>query len=847
MLIGSKRALLSSVSWRPVVYGNFIAALNDYSTLSTVSSMPTGGSISRAGNAYYFDNTGTLQTAGANTARFDCVWNGSTWAPRGLLVEGARTNLFLNSASPATQSITVTAQAYTLSFYGTGTITLSGASTAGPLVGTGANNRVTLTFTPSAASLTLTLSGTVTYPQLEAGAFASSYIICGGTATARNAETFTLANYTNRLVESFYIDEQTGASWSANIAPSATSPLTISTPSFGWVTSLRAYTNAYAGDISSPSWLAGGYDGTAGGYSPSVRNSNATYYDSTGALTWAPANMVQYSSALTNTTSGWDLVNASATIVSGTTTTAPDGTSTAVKLAEVNVSPANVHASVAKFAVRATINVGQAYVYSIYAKAAERSVIYIRGDAGGGYLGTLSRFDLAAGTATPGSGVISVSIVPVGSGWYRCTTVSTATGTFALASVYLSDGASESYAGTTGYGAYIWGPQLEAVTYQTSPRAYIPTTSAAVYQPRYDYDPSVTPATPRGMLIEEQRTNLILQSGDFSNAGWGKTALNTTGTPPYANVAVSPDGTTTATKLIATAVPTPHYVGQIVAVTNGATYTISVYAKASGYNFLLIQPFAGGDFASYNLQTGAVGTVVGSPIATSITSVGNGWYRCSITAAAPTASNSCQIYPMPADNTPTFTGDASSGVLVWGAQIEAGSFATSYIPTTSASVTRVADIVKLSGSALTVAGAATGSAIVQTSKILSTSPPSGVLGGDKAVGGARYLLYQSTNDVTLVSAVAAGNNVATLGSGGWKLGPVRSAVGWDANGFSTVGNNGTVLSQTAGKMDTATAIYLGALGSSNFPLNGWSASLALYNQRLPDTILKQKSVVNSPY
>ena len=98
------------------------------------------------------------------------VYNGTSWVNEGLLLESeARTNLLLNSATLATQDVTVTAVPHTVHFTGTGTITLTGASTAGPLVGTGTgeNNRVSLTFTPTAGTLTLTVSGTVTNAQLE--------------------------------------------------------------------------------------------------------------------------------------------------------------------------------------------------------------------------------------------------------------------------------------------------------------------------------------------------------------------------------------------------------------------------------------------------------------------------------------------------------------------------------------------------------------------------------------------------------------------------------------------------------------------------------------------------------
>ena len=93
----------------------------------------------------------------------------------GWMPKTGRKNILDATGTLATQSVTVTAVAHTLSFTGTGTVTLSGASTAGPLVGTGASNRVSLTFTPTAGSLTLTVTGSVTLAQLQIGAAFDTY------------------------------------------------------------------------------------------------------------------------------------------------------------------------------------------------------------------------------------------------------------------------------------------------------------------------------------------------------------------------------------------------------------------------------------------------------------------------------------------------------------------------------------------------------------------------------------------------------------------------------------------------------------------------------------------------
>lgn len=160
-------------------------------------------SFSRASTATYIGADGLLKTAEANEPRFD--FDPATLTCKGLLVEEGRTNVLLNSATLSTQSVTVSAVSYALSFYGTGQIVLSGAHSA-TVVGTGIfPNRQTLVFTPSAGSLTLTVTGSVVNAQLESGSFPTSYIPTAGASANRQPDQ---TGITGASFSSFYRADQ---------------------------------------------------------------------------------------------------------------------------------------------------------------------------------------------------------------------------------------------------------------------------------------------------------------------------------------------------------------------------------------------------------------------------------------------------------------------------------------------------------------------------------------------------------------------------------------------------------------------------------------------------------------
>ena len=166
---------------------SLILTPNAYKANKLYSVVPSSGNgdmtFTRAlPTATRINSSGVIETVNADVPRL----NYANGVPS-ILIEPQRTNRVLNSATVVTQTITTTAVANTLSFYGTGTITLSGTF-AGTLVGTGASNRVNLTFTPTAGSLVLTVSGSCTNGQLEIGSYATSYIPTTTSTVTRNQD-----------------------------------------------------------------------------------------------------------------------------------------------------------------------------------------------------------------------------------------------------------------------------------------------------------------------------------------------------------------------------------------------------------------------------------------------------------------------------------------------------------------------------------------------------------------------------------------------------------------------------------------------------------------------------------
>jgi hypothetical protein len=409
-----------------------------------------------------------------------------------------------------------------------------------------------------------------------------------------------------------------------------------------------------------------------------TRASTATFYN--GVTTaMAEQNLTTYSQAFTL---GGLWVATGSTVVDNSTV-APDGTTTA------SLVTASAGSSFHGFSNSGLLVSGTPYTMSIFVKAGTSNFVGIGSNQGLGG----ATFNLSTQTVITGTGTIT----SVGNGWYRLSTYINAGGAKGMFFGLTDASGNATFTAVGTETASFWGAQAEQRNVLTS---YTLTTTQAItnYIPvlqtassgvaRFDNNP--TTGESLGLLIEESRTNLVLYSEDYSNAAWNKVASTIT-----SNTIVAPDGALTGDKIVASTATNIHTTNQAVSVSSGASYTLSAFIK-SGEETTAALSLSNSPFprVKFNLTTGAIISSQGGGTGT-ITAVGNGWYRCTMTSTTPSASVSPTIAIRDTDT--NWTGDGFGGIYIWGAQFEAGAFATSYIPTVASQVTRAADNASITG------------------------------------------------------------------------------------------------------------------------------------------------------
>jgi hypothetical protein len=225
--------------------------------------------------------------------------------------------------------------------------------------------------------------------------------------------------------------------------------------------------------------------------------------------------------------------------------------------------------------------------------------------------------------------------------------------------------------------------------------------TAVTDAPRFDHDPVTGESL--GLLVEEQRTNLITSSSDI--AGFF-TQQNSTAT---ADAAAAPDGTVTADLLVPHTSSSTHgsFNNTSLSFSASTTYSYSIFVKPNGYSWLQLLLTSGFNnltaWVNFDLTgAGSFGFTGGGEISKEIESHPGGWYRCTITARSGASAFAGGPAYLVLDSNRNgrdehYAGDGTSGIYLWGAQLEEGSFPTSYIPTTTSTVTRSPDIASIEG------------------------------------------------------------------------------------------------------------------------------------------------------
>jgi hypothetical protein len=275
------------------------------------------------------------------------------------------------------------------------------------------------------------------------------------------------------------------------------------------------------------------------------------------------------------------------------------------------------------------------------------------------------------------------------------------------------------------------------------------------------------------------------------------------------------------------------------AVTSGSVYTVSIYAKANERSVVAI--FAGFSSATsvtlFNLSTGLVHSVSANATA-AIQNVGNGWYRCSITVTANSTSGTVFYYLDDGSFTTSYTGDGTSGLFLWGAQIEVGAFATSYIPSVASQVTRAADNASMIGNNF-ARWYNVNAGTLYSEYINYTTVTGSLFSMDDGSINNRIIQFTNTGTNPYFRVVSGGADQANFIVATVSVGvSAKFAAAYQVNDFAASVNGASVAVDTSGNVPTGlTTARIGQNVVSGAYLNGNIARIAYYNRRLANTEL----------
>jgi hypothetical protein len=520
-----------------------------------------------------------------------------------------------------------------------------------------------------------------------------------------------------------------------------------------------------------------------------TRASNGTRVNSAGLVEVCPWNLLQQSE---NFSALYSAINST---ISNNTTTAPNGTTTADSLIE-NTATDN------HFAFGdSTQQSGVEYTYSVYAKSIGGRNIRISGSSG--YSGAVV-VDLSNGSVLSGSGVVE----NVGNGWYRISITATTTTTTIRVIIYAVNGTSLSYTGNGTSGVYLWGGQLNI---GSTAKPYFPTTDR-LNVPRLTYQNGGGGCP--SLLLEKQSTNLLQYSQDLANAWFAIFDATATG-----NSAISPDGTQNATNLSFDAVASARLERAISGTYESQTHTISVYAKVTSGT------------QTFRLKCTHAGVV---DYLSSDLTVTTEWQRFTFTQAFGATVGSGIVGGIQNGSNST-----AKNILFYGFQLEPNtSYVTSYIPTTAASATRVADACFKTGISSLIGQ--TGGVWFADYILNGQTSNANILNSEKNTTCALFMSQQSDGDFDAglyVSGSLVGRIVAPVGLTVGQR--VKVAYAYESGNIALYinGNQAGVLSSTFTFPTTLDDIFLSDEVYFNYPESIKFNQVAIFKTRLTNAEL----------
>jgi len=564
-----------------------------------------------------------------------------------------------------------------------------------------------------------------------------------------------------------------------------------------------------------------------------TRTTTGTYTDSAGVIQTAAIDTPRFGHANPRTNNYTQSQTLSTTGLENLTIAeaaglAPDGTNTAVRLQENTVS--SEHRTWMSVPLGSTTYTVSGFVKLGASTARQYVGVY---NEGGWPPNAAVLFDLQNGAyqASSGAGYISSSIQAYPSGWYRISMTFTSLAAAGGVRFHMNSSGSvynSNYIGDNASSFYLWGAQLEQAGAATD---YIPTTTAAV-----------TVAEPQGLLIEEARTNLIIQSEAFET--WGPVSSTVT-----TNAITAPDGATTADKISETTDANHHGFDQGSSVlTSGQPHSISIFLKKGTKDWIYMTAYTGytaGSWAFFNINTGTVGTVGADVTQSSVQDYGNGWYRVSMTVPASATTGTFRTTHVLGDNSAGgYLGNTADHFYAWGAQLELGSFPTSYIPTTTAAVTRAADVATITDLSTIGYNASEGALVAKGT--FDSPVVTGVINHALAsldVGTwseMMELMWWENASRGFALFNSSSTSQAQLFEGSIAVGDTKSlGIAYKVNDFAFSNSGGTVQLDTAGAVPAPTQLSIGRRGDGAEMLNGHISRLSYYPTRLTNERLQR--------